>query len=554
MKIPRYGIIKKHKFILLVIVLSIFPIIPYFISEKLMHTHDGLVHLPRLAAYYKALSEGSIPVRFAGYLNYGYGLPLFNFIYQLPYWVGSALLFVGFGLVNAFKISLTLSFILSGIFMYMFGNEYFKDEKKAFLVTIFYQFVPFRMVELLVRGSYGEVYTYAFLPLVLYGLTLLLRKTSLKGVLITSISIFLLVVSHNSVSLMFFSAAILFVIFTYNNIKKAFFAFCSMLLGLGLASFYFLPALLEHKYTLGDLFMANLYKSYFPKFINFFIPDFNNDPHLQTIGITTYIGLFQSLALVIGIIALLTNKIKDQKQKRIIYFAYALILISFFFMSPVSKFIWASNVGSMLRQFQFPWRFLALIVLATSILSVSFTGLIKNFEKKGIYALVIILTILSVAFYWKGSLGYDKIDEKLYWNFPLTTTYYGETDVIWSAGPAKSYPKNRIEITSGKGVITNFIKKNTYQSFSINALSNTEIISHTEYFPGWTVRVDGVKTPIQFQSAQHRGELLFDVPKGQHRITIKFEESKIRLISDIITIFSFILLIPIVIIFKKRRT
>lgn len=541
----------RSKYLLLVILLSILPIIPYFITSNLIHTHDGLVHLPRLAAYFKALSEGSIPVRFAGYLNYGYGLPLFNFIYQFPYWVGSFLLVLGFGLVNAFKISITFSFILSGIFMFMFGREYFEDDKKAFLVTIFYQFAPFRMVELLVRGSYGEVYTYAFLPLVLYGLTLLSKKRALKGFITTAIAVFFLIISHNSVALMFFGAAVLFVMFTFKSLNKAIFAILSMLMGLCLSAFYWIPALLEHKYTFGDLFMAKLYESYFPSFQNFFIPNFNNNPSLQTTGIATYIGLLQSTVLILGLIMLFLKRKKIKEYSRIFYYAYVLIIISFFFMSPVSKFIWSSNVGSILRQFQFPWRFLALIVLATSLLSVSFFVLSKRFSKGLFYFTIVSITVLSVAFYWKGSLGYDKINEKYYWNFPLTTTYYGETDVVWSEGPAKKYPKARVEFTSGGGTVSNFSKKNTFQSFDIIATSDSEIVSHTEYFPGWTVIVDGVKVPIQFQNANHRGEILFNVTRGTHHIVLKFEESKIRALADIISILSIIIL-AFVLLFNKK--
>jgi hypothetical protein len=36
-------------------------------------THDGENHLARFAAYKKAISDGHIPPRWAGDLNYGYG-------------------------------------------------------------------------------------------------------------------------------------------------------------------------------------------------------------------------------------------------------------------------------------------------------------------------------------------------------------------------------------------------------------------------------------------------------------------------------------------------
>lgn len=543
----------RSKYLLIAVLVSILPIVPFFITGKLLHTHDGLVHLARLAAYFKALEDGNFPVRFAGYLNYGYGLPLFNFIYQLPYWIGSLLLFIGLGLVTAFKISLTFSFLLSAFFMFLFSKEYFKDEKYALLVTVFYQFAPFRMVELLVRGSYGEVYTYAFLPLVLYGLTLIHKKIALKGVLLTAIGMALLILSHNSVALMFFGAAVLFVLFTYQNVKKTVIAFLSLLFGLCLSSFYWVPAILEHRYTYGDLFMSKLYLSYFPPFINFFIPNFNNNTHLQTVGITTYIGLFQGLAILTTIVVLVFIKVKEANIKRVFYYGLTLLLISFFFMAPVSKFIWGSSIGALLRQFQFPWRFLSLVVLATALLAASFPVLNKRILKGKLFYIVLLLVILTTAFYWKGSLGYDKINEGYYWNFPLNTTYYGETDVIWSAGPAKSYPKSRIEFLAGNGIISNFTKRNASQTFTVQTFVQSELVSHTQYFPGWTVRIDGAKTPIQFQDPNHRGEIVFPVPAGKHVVKIVFEESKIRLLADILSIVSVIFIIPIFYLFKKNK-
>ena len=133
---------------LLIIGFSLLPLVNIFINTDLVHTHDGLVHLPRMGAYFKALTDGQMPVRWAGDLNFGYGMPLFNFIYQLPYFISSVFLFLGFGLVNSFKITLSLSFLLSGVFMFAFAKKFFGDENRAFLVTIFYQFAPFHLIEL----------------------------------------------------------------------------------------------------------------------------------------------------------------------------------------------------------------------------------------------------------------------------------------------------------------------------------------------------------------------------------------------------------------------
>lgn len=519
-------------------VLSFLPLVSFFSSSGLPHTHDGPVHLARMAAYYKSLSDWQFPVRWAGDLNYGYGMPLFNFIYQLPYLLSSILLFLGLGLVDAFKITIALSFILSGVCMYSFARELFKDEKKAFLVAVFYQFAPFRLVELLVRGSLGEVFTYTFLPLTLFGITLLFRKVTFLSIFLTSIGTALLVLSHNALSLVFFAICVLFVLFLGKTRRLRIFGLSSLALGLLLTAFYWVPAIMEHKYTYGNLFMKDMYLSHFPPFFHLFIPNIFNIASLQTGGISVQVGFFHTIALVLGSIFFL-HKGHKSREGKIIVFSLLLSAVAFFFMQPISKFIWEHV--SLLRQFQFPWRFLGVTVFASSLLSVSFFSL-GFFKKTWLYVLFIIVMIASTAYYWYPPLGFDKIDEGYYWNYPLNTTYFGETDLIWSAGPASTYPKQRLEVIGGEGTIANFVKKTQLHTFFLDATTDVQLVDHTQYFPGWRVYVGGVQVPIMFQDPNWRGEITFNVPKGKHEVKVVFGESIVRALADMASLLGILIL------------
>ncbi|MBI1919096.1 glycosyltransferase family 39 protein [Candidatus Microgenomates bacterium] len=461
-------------------------------------------------------------------------MPLFNFIYQLPYFIASLFIFIGAGLTTAFKLTLALSYLLSAIFMLAFTRQFFKDDQKALLVTIFYQFAPFRLVELLIRGSFGEVYTYAFLPLALWGMILFLQKKTYRNFLLTGFGVALLVLSHNSVSLLFFAIILLFLIFFAKTKKNFTVGSLALLLGLLLSSFYWLPAIMEHKYTHGNLYMRNVYLDYFVPLWQFFVPNFLNSKIFQTEGISVQFGLFHEIALVASIWFLLKKKL-DEKSKKIIYFCLVLIVGSLLFTQSISKIIWA-NI-SLIRQFQFPWRFLSVAVLGSALLSVNYLSL-AIFKKKAAYIILLVMVIFSTAYYWKPQLGVDKIDEAYYWNFPLNTTYYGETDVVWSAGPAKEYPKERVEIIGGEGGIKNFYKKSNLHTFAVNAKTDIVIVDHTQYFPGWRVFIDNLPVPIQFQDANWRGEITFSVPKGEHIVKVVFGESKLRLVADIISMAS----------------
>lgn len=514
---------------LFVILVSLVALVSFFITSDLPHTQDGLVHLPRIAAYFKALSDGQIPPRWAGDLNYGYGMPLFNFIYQLPYFLSTLFLLVGFGLVNSFKLTLALSFVLSGVFMFAFAKAFFNDEQKALIVTLFYQFAPFRLVELLIRGSFGEVYAYAFLPLALYTLTMLFRKPQFLWFLTTTVAVALLILSHNSVSLMFFAILIGFVVFFAKKRQRLFLGIVALVVGLLLASFYWIPAVFEHKYTHGDLFMRNVYKEHFVPFYKLLLPNLLNSKSLLMGDVPVQIGLFHIGAIVFSVLT-----------RRIMLFPMLLILVSLFFMQPISAFIWERV--TLLRQFQFPWRFLSVVVFATAMLAVSYLNL-PIFRKRAAYVLLLLLTISSTAFYWQPIFGYDRVlKESDYWNFPLTTTYYGETDTVWSAGPASGYPEKRVEVIGGKGRVRDLKKKSNQHIFTVDALSEVLVVDKTQYFPGWRVFIDGKQVLIQFQDPNWRGLMVFSVPEGVHQVRVVFQESKVRLFADTLTLASVLML------------
>lgn len=158
---------------------------------------------------------------------------------------------------------------------------------------------------------------------------------------------------------------------------------------------------------------------------------------------------------------------------------------------------------------------------------------------------MLILVVVSTAYWWRPQAGFDKINEADYWNYPLTTTYYGETDVKWSAGPKGAYAKTQVEIIGGKGTITDTTKKLTTHTFRVDAQTEVNLVDHTQYFPGWRAYVDGKIAPIQFQDANWKGEITFLAAKGVHDVKVSFGESPIRLLADILSLATLIFIPPL---------
>lgn len=529
---------KKNKFFYLIFLLSLLPALVIFRSSLMLHTHDGPVHLARMAAWFQAAEDNQWPPRWASGLDYGYGTPILIFTYPWPYFLSYLFLKAGLGLVFTYKLVLWLSFLFSGPLMFLAGRELLTDERKAFLVALFYQFHGFRLIEILIRGAFGEVWTYAFLPLALWGIAKIFKKDYRQGFFLTVLGTALLILTHNSISLVFFSALLFLTLLAAPNWSSRVIAWFAAGWGLMLASWYWLPALLERKYTYGDLFMKDLYLEHFPSLKQLFLPNFLNQAWGQVHDISVQVGLLPLLSLALAGWLVWQKKLA-LFEKRLAIFSWLLFLICLVLMQEISIPLWQRI--PMLRQFQFSWRFLALVVLATSLAAVIAynrprSGATNPLRGRiGFYWLIVIAVFLTSLPFWR-TLGFDEINEPDYWHYPLNTTYFGEADTIWAASPPAQYPKEYVEIVDGEGEIANLERSSTSHRFVLKNSTAVNVLDRTHFFPGWRVYVDGVEQAIQFQDQNYRGLITFRVSAGEHQIAVRFTRTKIHQISEMISL------------------
>ena len=88
-----------------------------------------------------------------------------------------------------------------------------------------------------------------------------------------------------------------------------------------------------------------------------------------------------------------------------------------------------------------------------------------------------------------------------------------------------------------------FMKRSvTKHDYVVDVTSDSvRMLDNTLYFPGWTVYVDGIKknvTDILFQDPNYRGLINFFLTKGSHTINIRFENTKVRTIAELLSLFS----------------
>src|SRR3990172_7784497 len=82
------------------------------------------IHIAWLQQMDKVLREGQLPPRYVPDVSYGFGYPLFNFVFPLPFYVAEIFHFLGFSLVESIKAVFALSFLFSGLLMYKLLREF----------------------------------------------------------------------------------------------------------------------------------------------------------------------------------------------------------------------------------------------------------------------------------------------------------------------------------------------------------------------------------------------------------------------------------------------
>lgn len=538
---------KNNTWLIGIVLLSVLPMIHMFTTSALPHTSDGAMHLARIASYYKEVLQGQFPVRWAGSLNYGFGTPIFNFFHPLPYMITTLMVALGSTLTGALKLSFLLSFLASGIGMYLFSHALWKNIRTAVFITILYQFAPFRLVDIFVRGSLGGIYAYTLLPFVLYGVVRFIETKQYRFIWIISFCAAGLALSHNIIGFVFFGIAFLFTLFYPAPVRLKILSLLSLMGGVGIASFFVIPAILDHNYTYGYLLTKNLFYDHFAQLLNFFLPNFTNAPQLRIHEVSVQIGIAHLFALAASAYIIVNRKVYGTKDIIIASFCVIVFLITLFFMQPISKPLW-ENI-SILRQFQYPWRLLSVITFVSALAGFSILKIIKS---RLIIVCVAVFTVCSTMYYWIPPQGYQTINESDYWNYPLTTNYYGEVDTVWSEGPAKNYPKEKIELIAGAATVKEIKRTSTTHEYSVEASTPITLLDNTEYFPGWNAIVNNQKTIIQFQDPNHRGLITFDVPPGTSNVTVEWRENKTRLLADYISIFSIIFILAVPYIGRKK--
>lgn len=520
-----------------------FPIIFPYLKSGFFPTHDGEWAVVRLSDMYREVKDFQFPARFSGYLNFEYGYPLFNFTYPMPYYLGLFFVFLKFGFVNSIKILFSLSVIFSFLSMYFLSKSLWKSKLAGVVSGILYIYVPYRIVDLFTRGSIGESLSFVLFPLIFLGIKRLYEdKNSLLNIFILGLSIAFLITMHNIMAVLF-GVVILFILLAALIKKKNKFVIklsLSLFYSMCISAFFWLPAIFEKNLILLSKIPIADRSIYFVKLEQLFIPKWGYGVPIDANGFGYQVGIPQIIAILFVLIMAIKNKGKD--YKKVLFLIFTFFLLSFLLFSP-AEFIWKNT--PFLSEINYPWTILAILMFLSSLIAGYLTKLGKTFIT--ISLLLCISSLILIIPYAKPEQRVDRGDD-FYLTNQATTTSSNELMPLWVKEMPSKKADNKIELVNGQ--VENVSYNSKEISFLINSSETQTISINRIYYPGWTFSVDGVETKINYNNKY--GIMEINLPSGRHIVNGELTETSLRLLSDLISLIS-ILLLPIIILFYKFK-
>lgn len=551
-------LIKKYFGVIFVVALSFWAVRSLFVPG-FFPIHDD-EQIGRLYDLYQSLAAGHFPPRLVPNLGFGYGYPFFNFYPHFAYYIALIFKLIGFSYIDSIKLMMISGFVFAAIAMYYLSKEFF-GKLGGVVSAVAYTYAPYHALDSYVRGALAEFWSFVFLPLQFLFFYKLYQTFNYKYVVFLGLVNAGLILTHNLVALMSvpFIGIFLLVLFFSTSKRAVFFvqSLISVLLGLGLSAYFWIPSLLEKQYTLVDILTKELanYNLHFVYIRQFWNSSWGFGGSIYGLldGISFEVGKIHLIFVIVAVIISI-KLLKSKTQSGNIL----LLFIIFFFLSLFlatfrSKFFW--DLVPPLWYVQFPWRFLVFSVLFSSFLM----GSISYITSKGnirVYIGIAVIFFLIVAnkdYFKPSEYLYGKVDSdytkpeiirfetsKLAFEYVPKgiATYKSDIDTTQVDINRESIAKESYEVVKGE-MDVRVIKNNVHsKEFQILSKASGEFRINTFSFPGWKVYVDSKQ--VSYRDNNKLKLISVDMPIGEHIVKAEFTDTLVRRIANYISLFSII--------------
>lgn len=516
-------------------------------------THDGLTHIRRIEALTAALREGVIYPRWFPDHMLGYGTPVLNY-YSPGFYYPPALLHVaGLDLILSIRVALSLGFGISAWWMYRL-SRLFVSVWPAMVGVVCFQFFPYRIYDLFIRGAFPEFSAFFWLPLIaLY--TLQAARADRKALDGSSYSLRLaaaglawagLIVTHNLTALMAVlllgAVLMVFTAYQYRDLSRVLRIFASSIapvaIGIILTAWYVLPALLELGWVMnGNRLFRGVGLSHFLSWDE--LLDFKVFYSHSYPGDRPRLPLYLIPIALAALAAVLTQK--SPKLRILMQVTIPLTLVLAWAMTDTSRWLW-TRIELFFNQVQFPWRWQIFAALGAALLLAASLETLRRIGQTWAKAVPLLSLLISVYLFAYASLGlqyptsedtpavahWSDSFEHLFWDSSMSI-WAQHLLPIWSATPmvdAVNAGRKPWDVPPFPDPISSVAVTPTQigllqQQYLVKTDQTFRLLFHQFYFPSWRVSIDGVV--VESEPASGLGLASVTVPPGLHTVEIAWE-------------------------------
>lgn len=495
-------------------------------------TDDYAFHLLRLTQLLHLWRQGVFFSRWAPDMAWGYGLPFFNFYAPLAYYLAAPLAWLT-DLNSGLKLALALSVVGAGLALYRLARDYV-SRPAALTAAVAYLYAPYLGYDIYFRGNLAESMAWVFLPLALWSMRRLAHTGARRWLGLAALSYAAVLLTHNVFALIFSPLlAALGVWETWSArpprpARRLALAGGALGLGLALAAFFWLPALLERAQVYSDRLLVPPVFVYWNNFISPAEllavaaprPDLINPSPAHSLGLPAVLGA----ALIIPA----WPRLAPRRRRAALFFGLATLVYSLF-MLPMSEPLWARL--PLVEFIQFPWRLLgpAALCLALGV------GLAADAWRPRLSPLWWAVPLAAGALFWFSPRYCPGLAQ------PTAATlveFERATDTIGTTAKGEYVPRRvaqfptevAAELASTTGEVRDMVRRGASADFSHFSPQPETVTLNQFAYPGWRVWVDGAPAALGV-SAPH-GLLTLDLPTGAHSVRLRFGETPLRAAAD----------------------
>lgn len=540
----------------LLLVLFALPALAPLARPAPLNSADGLLHLYRLVELDTLWRQGIVFTRWLPDLAFGYGMPLFNYYAPLVYYLTTPLMLLGISAPAALNVSLGAALLVGAWGMFLWTRELLAGlgraeatttarSAAALVAALAFLYAPYILFDALYRGNLAEAWALALAPLALWRFSVLARVPDLWNTAVAAGLAAAVLLTHNVTGLIFVPLCAGLVIAnglaSSTQARRAVWttSLTALAGALALGAFFWLPALAEREYAqLARVIVTPDFDYRFnfvsPSELVALLP--RADTGRLNPAFPSTLGVVQVALAIGGALALIWKRPRGEWARRapLLYLGIAaLALVGM--MLAASQPIWDN--APLLAFVQLPMRLRGLIALClaplTAVLIVSLPSRAQLFT--ALAAVVLIVLSAFPLLYPRPARDVPAAptlaDMRAYEaaTGAIGTTSFGEYLPVWVQdipnrspfAPAQGEQPNRFVIPPGVAMCSADAPHSALeQSACVSADVAWRALYRAFFFPGWQARVDGAAVAIYPNGRE--GVIGFDVPAGEHTLTIEY--------------------------------